>query len=72
MPAWLLSILLSLGLPIVKSVVIFGLRRLETAMPGIAPLVEAIINYIQNGGSAAELHQHMAMTVPGFDSKPKA
>lgn len=72
MPAWLISLILSFGLPALKALLVVLLRALEKAMPGIAPLVEAIIQYIQGGAaSACELHDHLCKTVPNFPAPPK-
>lgn len=72
MPAWLLWVLESLGVPLLKAVAIFCLKRLESVFPGAAALFEAIIAYLNGGASASKLHEHLASTVPGFPVPPKA
>lgn len=72
MPAWLLALLEAVGLPVLKAVAIFCLKKLETVFPGAAALFEAIIAYLNGGGSARDLHAHLASNVKGFPQPPKA
>ncbi len=59
MPAWLLSLIMTLGLPALKVVLKVVLTALEKRFPGIAPLVDAILKYLENGGSIEALKDHV-------------
>lgn len=66
MPAWLLSIISSLALPVLKQVLVAVLTGLEAKYPGLAPLVTQIINFIEGGGSATDVQDHCEAGIPGF------
>jgi hypothetical protein len=59
MPAWLLTLIMSLGLPTLKVVLKAVLKALEKKYPGLKPLVDAIIKYLDAGGSIDALKAHM-------------
>lgn len=69
MPAWLISLISSLALPLLKQVLVVSLKALERWYPGISSLVDQIINFIDGGGSAAQLKSHCNGLV-GFCPKP--
>jgi hypothetical protein len=58
MPAWILNIILSLALPALKQVLKAVLTALEVKYPGLKPLVDQIIAFLEGGGKASELHAH--------------
>lgn len=75
MPSWLLNLLTGVlsqfGLPALKQLIVLLLEQLEMKFPGIKPLVDAVIAYLEGGASARDLHEHLAATVKGFPPAPK-
>lgn len=68
-PAWLLSLILSLGLPALKGLLKMILKGLESKYPGLTPLVEAILRYLDSGGKAFDLQTHCEQ-LPDFCPAP--
>lgn len=58
---WWLSLIFALGLPALKLL----LRALEVKYPGITPFVEAVIKFLEGGGTVGELHSHCEQ-LPNF------
>lgn len=71
MPAWLLSLISSFlttfGLPAIKQLIVLLLQKLEVAYPGSAALFQAVIDFLEGGGTAVALHEHLNRTLPGFE-----
>lgn len=65
MPSWLIGLIMSLGLPALKMVLKAVLLGLEKKYPGIAPLVDAILKFLEQGGQAHEVLNH-CQGLPGF------
>jgi hypothetical protein len=67
MPVWLLNIVAGLATPALKILLKAVLRGLESKYPGLAPFVDAVIGFLENGGNAATLHLH-CQRLPDFSA----
>ncbi len=65
MPAWLLSLISTLAVPVLEQVLSSVLKGLELQYPGLTPIINAILAFLNKGGSAEALQKHCE-GLPGF------
>jgi len=58
---WWMSLIMMIGLPALK----FALKMLEQKYPGLTPLIEAILKYLDGGGSMQALSEHVDRVCSG-------